>query len=217
MRRILATLAVVGVLFLSAETAKADYADGLATAMRGDYAAALKEFRPLAEQGDAEAQYNLGVTYMHDTGVPVNYAEAVKWYSKAAEQGHAAAQSNLGLMYALGIGVPEDYVKAHMWFLISEANGDGTAAKDLANVKKRMTPAQIAKAERLASKWLHGATARKQNTSQTLKDTLASQHLKYVAEEDALDEKVIAVATEQDADGATLVDLDLEFLQILEA
>ena len=154
---------------------------------------------------------------MHDTGVPVNYAEAVKWYSKAAEQGHAAAQSNLGLMYALGIGVPEDYVKAHMWFLISEANGDGTAAKDLANVKKRMTPAQIAKAERLASKWLHGATARKQNTSQTLKDTLASQHLKYVAEEDALDEKVIAVATEQDADGATLVDLDLEFLQILEA
>ena len=55
MRRILATLAVVGVLFLSAETAKADYADGLATAMRGDYAAALKEFRPLAEQGDAEA------------------------------------------------------------------------------------------------------------------------------------------------------------------
>jgi TPR repeat protein len=79
---------------------------------------------------------------MHDTGVPVNYAEAVKWYSKAAEQGHAAAQSNLGLMYVLGIGVPEDYVKAHMWFSISKANGDGTAAKGLANVKKRMLSAR---------------------------------------------------------------------------
>jgi len=63
MRRILATLAVVGALLFSAGSAWADYDDGLAAYNRGDYAAALQEWRPLAEQGDAKAQYNLGVMY----------------------------------------------------------------------------------------------------------------------------------------------------------
>ena len=65
---------------------------------RGDYATALKEFRPLAEQGNADAQFNLGFMYENGLGVPQDYAEAVKWYRNAAEQGYAQGQANLGLM-----------------------------------------------------------------------------------------------------------------------
>ena len=67
---------------------------------KGDYATALRLLRPFAEQGDAGAQYNLGLMYDKGQGVPQDYATAVSWYRKAAEQGDAEAQFNLGLMYA---------------------------------------------------------------------------------------------------------------------
>ena len=76
-----------------------DYDAGAAAYKRGDYAAALEEWRPLAEQGDVRAQFNLGAMYDHGMGVPPNYAEAARWYRKAAEQGDAGAQHNLSLMY----------------------------------------------------------------------------------------------------------------------
>ena len=91
MRRIAATLAVVVALLFSAGSAWADFDDGLAAAQRGDFATALQEWRPLAEQGDAHAQFNLGIMYDNGWGVPENDAEAVKWWRKAAEQGYADA------------------------------------------------------------------------------------------------------------------------------
>ena len=78
MRRILATLAVVGALLFSAGAAWADYDDGMAALKRGDYATALQEFRLLAEQGHARAQFNLGVMYDNGYGVPENDAESAK-------------------------------------------------------------------------------------------------------------------------------------------
>ena len=77
----------------------ADYQKGVAAAQSGDFATALREWKPLAEQGDASAQFNLGLMYYDGEGVPQNYKTAVKWYSLAAEQGYADAQFNLGLMY----------------------------------------------------------------------------------------------------------------------
>jgi len=79
---------------------------------RGDYETALKKFLPLAEQGDAAAQFNLGKMYRKGQGVSLDYAEAMKWYRLAADQGRAAAQNNLGGMYAEGRGVLQDYVLA---------------------------------------------------------------------------------------------------------
>ncbi len=73
--------------------------DFAAAFQRGDYATAIRELRPLAEQGVAEAQFNLGIMYNNGHGVPQDYAKAVKWYRKAAEQGYAEAQHNLGFMY----------------------------------------------------------------------------------------------------------------------
>ncbi len=96
--------------------------EGLAAYRSGDYAAAALLWRPLAEQGYADAQYNLGCMYREGQGVLQDNAEAVKWFFFAAEQGLAAAQFNLGLRYAFGEGVPQDYVLAHMWS-ISQPRG----------------------------------------------------------------------------------------------
>ena len=104
------------VITLATPVVAQDIEAGWEAAQRGDYAAALREWRPLAEQGHAVAQNNLGVMYFNGQGVAQDYAEALKWYSKAAEQGHAQAQYNLGVMYANGQGVAQDKVQAHMWF-----------------------------------------------------------------------------------------------------
>jgi TPR repeat protein len=74
------------------------YEDGIEAAERGDYATALKLWRPLAEQGIGEVQYSLGIMYDNGWGVLEDDAEAAKWYRKAAEQGVAEAQFSLGDM-----------------------------------------------------------------------------------------------------------------------
>jgi len=93
----------------------AGWDEGVAAYQRGDYATALRELRPLAEQGHARSQHNLGTMYSKGHGVPQDYAEAIKWYHKAAEQGDADAQFNLGVMYSDGQGVPQDDAEAVRW------------------------------------------------------------------------------------------------------
>ena len=97
----------------------------------GDYATALREWRPLAEHGHVKAQHNLGSMYYDGQGVPKNNAEAVRWIRKAAEQGLAKAQSNLGLMYGRGHGVPRDYANAVKWYRKAANQGRATAQSNL--------------------------------------------------------------------------------------
>ncbi len=103
-------------LVMLAGPAWAGFDEGVAAYERGDYATAIKEFRPLAEQGDALAQYGLGVMYEVGKGVPQDYAEAVKWFRKAAAQGYAKTQYGLGRMYFAGEGDPQKYVEAVKWY-----------------------------------------------------------------------------------------------------
>ena len=113
MRRIAATLAVVGALLFSAGAAWVDWEDDWANAwaegwvahQRGDYATAFIKWRPLAVLGHSTSQELIGDMYRFGEGVPVNATEAVKWYRRAAEQGTALAQYNLGLMYQRGLVV----------------------------------------------------------------------------------------------------------------
>ena len=105
--------------------------EGLAAYDRGDYATTQREWRPLAEQGDASAQYNLGLMYHKGEGVPQDYKEAMKWYRRAAEQGDASAQFNLGDMYRDGEGVPQDYKVAMKWFRQAAEQGDASAQTSL--------------------------------------------------------------------------------------
>jgi len=127
-----------------------DFAKGLEAAQKGDYATALRELRPLAAQGDARAQYNLGVMYDNGQGVTQDYKEAVRLYGLAAAQGFATAQYNLGLMYAKGDGVIQDNIYAHMWLNIAASSGLASAVKNRDIVAKTMTAADISKAQGLA-------------------------------------------------------------------
>ena len=98
----------------------ADYQKGLAAYKSGDFATTLREWTPLAEQGDADAQSNLGVMYKKGQGVLQNYKTAVKWYRLAAEQGYADTQSNLGAMYANGNGQLQDNVYAQLSYYLPD-------------------------------------------------------------------------------------------------
>lgn len=104
-------------MFTLSGTAQAqDNEKVLAAVQAGDYAAALQEWRPLAEQGGANAQFNLGVMYLNGGGVSQDYKEAANWYRKSAEQGDSQAQTNSDFMYLQGYGVLQVNSLAHMWF-----------------------------------------------------------------------------------------------------
>ena len=128
-----------------------------------NYADAMKWYRLSAEQGNAIAQLNLAVMYDIGRGVLQNYAEAAKWFRRAAEQGDADAQNYLGTMYSNGQGVAQDYILSHMWYNLAAASSDKVASgigqvnRDL--VGKKMTPAQIAEAQKLAINPTWGAEA----------------------------------------------------------
>jgi len=133
-----------------------------------DAAAAVKWFRKAADQGEAMAQLNLGFMYFRGQGVPQDYAASAKWYRKAADQGDAMAQFHLGFMYFGGQGVPQDYVQAHKWFNLAasrfkasegEFRDKVVRGRDL--VATKMTPAQIAEAQKLARDWKPKSEGRK--------------------------------------------------------
>ena len=138
-------------LLVSFPSWSADFDKGLAAAERGDYATALREWHPLAEQGHAKAQFNLGVMYADGEGIQQDYGQAVEWYRRAAEQGYAMAQYNLGVMYANGRGVVQNYVTAHMWGNIARANGNDIADEWLDALEQLMSKDQIARAQQRAS------------------------------------------------------------------
>lgn len=104
---------------------------GVAAFDSGDYATALQEFRSLARDGHAEAQYRLGEMYFHGLGVGKDYAKARFWYLKAAQQGGAEAQYNVGVLYARGLGMPKDYPKAVSWYRLAAEQGHAKAQHDL--------------------------------------------------------------------------------------
>lgn len=101
---------------------------GYQSYLKGDYKAAYDEWLPLAELGDAEAQYNLGVMYDQGASVDQDLGKAASWYRKAAEQGFMDAQTNLGMMYYRGEGVPGDRTEAARWFQLAADKGDTEAA-----------------------------------------------------------------------------------------
>ena len=108
--------------------------DATAAFAERDYGMALGLLRPLAEQGDADAQHNLGVMYASGQGVPQDYVEAAKWFRLAAEQGLALAQYNLGVAYENGQGVPQDYAEAMRLYRLASDQGDASAQLNLGQI-----------------------------------------------------------------------------------
>lgn len=93
---------------------------------------AEKKYKKAAEQGDAEAQYNLGRCYYDGDGVTQNYKMAIQWFKKAAEQGHATAQNSLGICYYNGEGVKPDPQEAVKWYRKAAEQGYAEAQSNLA-------------------------------------------------------------------------------------
>ena len=125
-----------------------------------DDATALSWYLKAAGQGEAAAQVQLGILYGTGQGVSQDHAAAASWFRKAADQGEAAGQFNLGILYVQGRGVPVDAVQAYKWFSLASLRYDASdkesredAAKNRDRVATKMTPAQIAEAQKLAREW----------------------------------------------------------------
>lgn len=123
---------ILALAFLAfAPGAKADLQAGIDAYVSGNYPVALTECTSLAEKGNAEAQYILGIMYVEGKAVPQDYKVAMSWYRKAADQGHAGAQTSLGAMSGRGLGVPMDYQTAMSWYLKAAEQGDAMAQNNL--------------------------------------------------------------------------------------
>lgn len=124
MKSLIAAL-VIALSVLTGQAARADLQDGWVAYEAGDYATALSEFRLLARQQSAEAQYALGMMADEGYGVPLDDAKAAMWYLLAANQSFAEAEYALGLMYYFGEGVSHDLNAAAEWF--RQASDQGMA------------------------------------------------------------------------------------------
>jgi TPR repeat protein len=130
LRRLGPALAVALILGLTApNNSQADA--GREAFERGDYATAYSIWKPVAEQGVAAAQHNLGVLYRHGFGVEKDFALALKWFGRAAAQGDADAQFALGELYSEGVLAPEDYRKAAEWYRRAAEQGHIEAQRGL--------------------------------------------------------------------------------------
>lgn len=112
----------------------ADLQKGLQAAEKQDYKTALAEWVPLAEQGDARAQYNLAQLYRRGLGVPQDFAMAITWYRRAANQGHGDAAFALAWIYARGDGTTQDYAESARWARIAAQQGHVQAQTYIGNL-----------------------------------------------------------------------------------
>ena len=118
----------------------------------------LADLQKLAEHGDADAQWQLGVRYHNGEEVPRDDTRAMLWFLRAAEQGHVTAQATLGAYYWAGRGVPQDLSRAYFWSALAFAQGDENSRSRLEGLASQMTKSQIAAARQQAEIWLKAHT-----------------------------------------------------------
>ncbi len=131
-------LSVAVLLGSTAVSWGADFQKGLTAARSGDFKTAMREWLPLAQQGNARAQNGVGMFYRDGRGVPKNIETAIRWFTLSAKQGDMRGQWNLGRAYARGTGVPQNNETAVKWLTLSASQGFDLAKKDLAIVKKNI-------------------------------------------------------------------------------
>jgi len=154
-------LAAILILALGlAPVAQAGMEEGQQAYIAGEYDKAIAEFKPLAEQGDAKAQYFMGFLYHHGYGMKRDEAEAAKWFRMGAAQGEWQSQYYLGVIYEKGAAsIKQDLAQAHMWLSLAATN-PGTTFRDSLHTKEaigklehKMKPEQIAQAKDMAKNW----------------------------------------------------------------
>jgi TPR repeat protein len=143
-----------------------------------EYDAMFRKNLPLAQEGNAGAQYNIGTMYYEGLGVDDNFDEALTWFRRSADQGYARAQSRLGFIYAYGDEVPQDYAVAVKWFKLAAAQGHAKAQYNLGTLYRngRGVPQDFM----MAHLWLNLATSRLVDVDERI---LAAEERDEVAEE----------------------------------
>lgn len=149
-----------------------------------DYNEACKRFTKIAIKGHQAAQCKLGEIYSDGNGFPQDYNEACKWFLKAADKSNATAQAHLALIYYDGKGVIEDYVEAYKWALLAGMNGEDVS-KIKQDLTAKMTPDQIAEAQKLAKEFVAKQKDTKENSDKDFnsskdeaKDALRAERLR---------------------------------------
>ncbi len=154
MKRLPALAVLLLPLLVGSPAYSTEHRKGMDAYQRGDYATALNELIPLAEQGNASAQSALGLMYRRGLGVPKDRKAAIKWYTLAAEQGLAQAQTGLGVMHATGGRATKNNSYAYLWWSIAALQGDEEARKLRDMIEERLSPGQITEGKRLALEWV---------------------------------------------------------------
>jgi TPR repeat protein len=131
-----------------------DVSDGDAAFHNGEYTKAVKLLWPLAQQGNAVAQRDVGLMYFGGNGLAHDSREAVKWFFMSARQGQIGAQVNLGIAYATGEGVQQSPVQAYVWFnaAASQRIGNSLAARFRDQMAAELSPDQLQGAESVAAR-----------------------------------------------------------------
>jgi TPR repeat protein len=115
------------ILFCMTPALRGDTAAGMRAFQKKDYGVAYREWAEAANQGQAEAEYNLGMLYLKGLGIARNPQEAFRWLLLAADQGQVNAEFQVGLMREKGVGVRQDYAQAQVWFTLAAERGDSEA------------------------------------------------------------------------------------------
>jgi TPR repeat protein len=115
----------------------ADFKAGMDAYHHSDFTTALREWQPLAEQGQAVAQYQIGLLYANGKGVTKDDAKARQWYEKAAIQGHTEAQVNLGVLLMYARGGQQDYKMAVYYLRLAANQGNDLAQRKLGQMYER--------------------------------------------------------------------------------
>jgi uncharacterized protein len=166
-------VAAVGLLLACTLASAAEFAKGLDAMDQGDYATALREFRPLAENGNARAQYRMGTLYAKGLGVPRDYKQAANWLNKAALQGNADARNDLGVLYDIGRGVAADPKEAARLYREAAERGHGAAQLNLASLYQEGRGVSRDPIEAYA--WANAAGELGELRAQKLLDSVAKQ------------------------------------------
>ncbi len=120
----------------------------------------IADLETLANQGDADAQWQLGLRYHNGEGIAQSDSQAMLWFQMAAEQGHVTAQSALGAYYWVGRGVPRDLSKSYFWSEIAMVQGDDISKSRLEGLSSQMTQAQVSAARQQAEVWIRSHSQR---------------------------------------------------------
>lgn len=134
---------------------------GNAAYAAGDYATAYEQWLVRAEEGSAQAQFNLGLLFAHGKGREVDLEQAAAWYLRSAESGFPRGQYAIAEIYESGSGVEQDFVQARKWFKLAGKQKYEDARKRKRKLAERMTPEEIALGDMWAREWEEAQEAKK--------------------------------------------------------